>query len=146
MKLIRTLYIGSMLLISLTLAGCQTLRKGDSFQPVGHSEETLENGLKVLWIEDGKIPSFGLKLLLPVGAAHDLKEKAGISNLAASLLDKGTAKRNATQIANELERLGLSFSAGADEDSTFVSIDGLSIHASKATEEMVDLLLNSQFQ
>lgn len=137
--------VTSALILTIGLTGCQTFKKSDTFKPMAHTEETLPNGLKVLWIEDAKIPSFGLKLLLPVGAAHDPKGQDGVASLVAALLDKGTAKRNATQIASELERLGLSFKAGADEDSTFVGIDGLSIHAEKATEEMFDLLTNSQF-
>lgn len=127
------------------LSGCQSLTKSGGFKPMTHKEETLENGMKILWIRDQKIPYFGLKLLLPVGGAHDPKGQEGVANMVASLLDKGTHKRSATQIASELERLGLSFGAAADEDSTFIGIEGLSIHSIKATEELFDLLTQSQF-
>lgn len=125
--------------------GCQSLRKSDGFKPMSHKEETLENGMKVLWIQDSKLPYYGMKLLLPAGGVNDPKGYEGVANMVASLLDKGTEKRSATEIASELERLGLSFGAAADEDSTFIGIEGLSIHSIKATEEIFNLLTKSEF-
>lgn len=131
--------------VLVSVSGCQSLRKSGEFKPMSYKEENLDNGMKILWIQDEKIPYFGLKLLLPVGGANDPKGQEGVANMVASLLDKGTPDRNATQIASQLETLGLSFGAISGEDSTFVGIEGLSIHAGKATEELFDLLTRSQF-
>jgi zinc protease len=134
------------LVLAFAFLGCQSLqKKEESFKPIAHQTEELKNGLKILWIPDDRIPYYSLKLMLPVGSAHDPAQAEGAAQMTAALLDKGTSKHGATQIAKELEQLGLSFAAAADEDSTFVSISGLSIYASKATEEFYTLLTDSTF-
>lgn len=127
------------------LVSCQSLMKSDDFKPMTHESEVLANGLKILWIPDGKIPYYSMSLMLPVGGAHDPKGQGGLAQMVASLLDKGTKSRSATQIASELETLGLSFGASADEDFTSIGIQGLSLHWEKATHEFYDLLTQSQF-
>lgn len=132
--------------VLVSALGCQSLmRKSTDFKPMSYKEETLDNGMRILWIRDGKIPYYGLKLLLPVGGANDPKGQEGLANMVASLLDKGTPDRSALEIASELETLGLSFGSAAGEDSTFIGIEGLSIHSVKATEELFNLLTQSQF-
>ncbi|NCN41088.1 insulinase family protein [bacterium] len=126
--------------------GCQSLRGGGGFKPMAHKVEDLENGMKILWIEDGKIPYFSMKLMLPTGSASDPDGLEGAAHLTASLLDKGTRNRTAIQISNDLELLGLSFGASADEDYTMVGIGGLSIHSEKSIQEMFDLLTNADFK
>lgn len=142
-NLLKSIFIP--VILGFSLVACQTTKKSDSFEPMAHQEEVLPNGLKLIWIPDEKIPHYAIRLIIPAGSAHDPKGQEGVANMVSSLLDKGTAKRNATRIAADLERLGLSFSASTDNDSTMVGISGLSIHALKATEELYDLLANSQF-
>ncbi len=127
------------------LSGCQSFQK-QSFSPMAHQVEDLDNGLKILWIEDGKIPYFSMNLMIPVGSAWDRDGKEGEASLVASLLDKGTKERSATQIAEDLEFLGLSFGASVDEDFTTVGISGLSVHSEKAINEMFDLLMHAEFK
>lgn len=146
MKFSKKLSIGFGLFVMVFLfAGCQMLNKSSRFKPMSYVQNDLENGMKILWIEDDKLPYFSMKLFLPHGAAHDPQGKSGLAQLTAGLLDKGTKSRSATQIASELEQLGLSFGASSSEDSTLVGIEGLSIHSEKAISEFYDLLTNSNF-
>ncbi len=129
-----------------SILGCQSLTKRtEEFKLIAHKEEVLPNGMRILWIEDGKIPYFSMRMVIPVGSSRDPKGKEGLANMVASLLDKGTSKRNAVQIANDLERLGLTFAASSDADSTFIGISGLSIHANIASDEFFKLLTDSKF-
>ena len=52
----------------------------------------------------------------PGGSAVRPPEQAGIATLTASVLDEGTARRSALEIAATAERLGGYFTAGADWD------------------------------
>ncbi len=55
---------------------------------------------------------------IPVGTADDPAGKSGLANLTATLLDKGTKTKTDNELAEELEALGVSLSAGASVDST----------------------------
>ena len=63
-----------------------------------------------------------MTVLLPGGSKSDPREKAGLSQMAASLADKGTATMSAGEIAARLESLGASIGATAGSDGTFISL------------------------
>lgn len=131
------------------LSGCQSLGGGKSsstgFKPMSYTEEKLANGLGIIWIADNKLPSFSARIMIGAGSAMEGSAQPGTASIVASLLDKGTSKKSATQIANELEQLGLSFGASSDEDYTTVGVEGLSLYTKEATEQLFSLLTDSKF-
>ena len=52
------------------------------------------------------MPIVEARLLIPVGTADDPAGKAGLANLTATLLDKGTKTKTDNELAEELETLG----------------------------------------
>src|SRR5215468_6464318 len=76
-------------------------------------EETLPNGLRVIVVERRETPLVSAQLLIKNGGEVDPPELAGLADMTASLLTKGTKTRDATQIAEEIERLGGSLESGA---------------------------------
>jgi len=83
----------------------------------------LSNGLDV-WAAPWKtLPIASARLIIPAGTADDPEGKTGLATLAASLLDKGTAKRSAVELAEAFEALGTApaVSAGGDHTSIGVS-------------------------
>jgi zinc protease len=76
-------------------------------------EITLKNGLKVAVIERKNVPLVTVQLLVKSGAQNESMDKAGLADMTASLLTKGTAKRSATDIAEQIEFLGGSINTGA---------------------------------
>jgi zinc protease len=69
-------------------------------------EVKLRNGLTVAVVERRSMPLITVQLLVKNGSSTEGKEKAGLANLTASMLTKGTKTRSATQIAEEMEFLG----------------------------------------
>ncbi len=69
-------------------------------------EIKLKNGLTVAVVERTAMPLVTVQLLVKNGSGAEPKEKAGLANLTASMLTKGTKTRSATQIAEEMEFLG----------------------------------------
>ncbi len=72
----------------------------------GVKEIKLKNGLTVAVVERTAMPLVTVQLLVKNGSGAEPKEKAGLANLTASMLTKGTKTRSATQIAEEMEFLG----------------------------------------
>ncbi len=59
----------------------------------------LPNGMTVAVVQRAGVPLVSVNLLVEAGARFDPEENAGLANLTASLLTKGTKTRSATQIA-----------------------------------------------
>src|SRR5215213_5709822 len=90
-------------------------RSGTFPKPV---EETLPNGLRVIVIERRETPLVSAQLLIKNGGEVDAPELAGLADMTANLLTKGTQTRDATKIAQEVESLGASLDSGARWDSS----------------------------
>jgi len=69
-------------------------------------EKTLPNGLKIVVVERKNVPLVTAQLLIRNGANREKEQLAGVADMTASLLLKGTKTRTATQIAEEMEFLG----------------------------------------
>src|SRR5688500_20319847 len=78
-------------------------RSGTFPKPV---EETLPNGLRVIVIQRSESPLVTAQLLIKNGGEVDPAELAGLADMTANLLTKGTQRRDATKIAQESERHG----------------------------------------
>ena len=76
-------------------------------------EVTLPNGLSILVLEQHHLPTVYFSLWIKSGALSDPKDAPGLASFTADLLRDGTAKRNSTQIATELDELGATFNADA---------------------------------
>lgn len=111
------------------------------------TESTLPNGLTILVLEQHHLPAVYYELWIKSGALSDPKDAAGLASFTADLLRDGTAKRNSTQIATELDELGGTFAADAafGTNLTTVTSSGLSQSADKLMELMSDMVLNPSF-
>lgn len=119
---------------------------GTMKEPFKVSEFNLKNGLKVVIAEKKELPIFQLLLSIRAGACYDPEGKEGLSNLTAKLLNKGTEKRTASEIAREIESLGarMSFSAGHWFAQGKLTI--LTEHAEKGLEIFQDVLTHPIFK
>jgi zinc protease len=83
------------------------------------------NGLTLLVLENHANPTVSVSGYLRAGAYFNPDDKAGLSSITASMLNKGTARRSKLEIAEELESAGARLSTGSN---TFtVSISGQSL-------------------
>lgn len=108
------------------------------------NEFTLPNGLRVAVVERKNVPLVSVNLLVKSGANSE-GEKAGLANMTADLLVKGTKTRNATQIAEEIEFLGGSINSGASWNNSNVSVNVTSDKINQALTVMADTVLNPAF-
>ncbi|HEX9961905.1 MAG TPA: pitrilysin family protein [Pyrinomonadaceae bacterium] len=109
-------------------------------------EKKLPNGLTVAVVERKTVPLVTVQLLVKSGAQTEESAKAGLANMTAALLTKGTKTRTATQIAEEMEFLGGSIAAGAGWTSSAVTIGAMSSKIDAAMAIMADVVLNPAFK
>ena len=105
----------------------------------------LKNGLPVILAESHKLPLVSVDLVLKTGSSANGKDKAGLASLVANMLDEGTKKRTAPQIANEVAQLGATLSTYATWDATAVSLSVLADNLDRALPVWADVLLNPSF-
>lgn len=92
------------------------------------SEKVLENGLKVVFLEDHELPLVAASLQLPLGAVDDLKGAPGTAAMAAQMLTRGTKDFSYLALADELDTYAIQL-AGS------VSMDDASVDASALKDE-----------
>ena len=110
------------------------------------AEQTLPNGLRVIVIERREYPLVSAQLLIKNGGEVDPPELAGLADLTASLLTKGTQTRDATQIAQQIESLGGSLDSGARWDSSYANVGVMSSKMSQAMEILADVVRRPTFK
>jgi zinc protease len=139
-------YIGLILLCPFATLGQEPKPGPARAATVPAVKETkLKNGLTVAVIEKRNVPLVTVQLLVRSGASVDGMEKAGLADLTASMLTKGTTARTATQIAEEMEFLGGSIGSGANWNSSTVTISVTSNKLDQAIAIMSDVILNPTF-
>lgn len=104
--------------------------------------QKLPNGLQVLAARQAGVPLISLELVTPGGGLQDPVGKEGLASLTAAVIDEGTTRRNALEIAGQVEQLGGYLAAGVDWDEGYLATGllaqylpaGLELLAEVATE------------
>jgi len=109
------------------------------------SKATLPNGLTVVVSEKHKLPLTHVSIRIKAGSAHDPEEKAGLADLTARLLDKGTAQRTATAIAEELDFLGARLGASAGGTGSTLNLSILAKDIEQGLALLSDVLQHPAF-
>jgi zinc protease len=109
------------------------------------AEKTLNNGLKIIVAENHEQPVVSMRLLIKAGSCLDPADRAGLANMTAGLLRKGTATRDANKISQEIDFIGGSLGAGSDLDASYATSEVLSKHFDKGLNLLSDIVLNPAF-
>lgn len=108
-------------------------------------ESKLKNDLRIAVAEKHSVPIVTVQLLIQSGASSESMEKAGLADMTASMLTKGTKSRTAEQIAEEVEFLGGSINSGAGWNNSAITISVTSDKLEKALDILADVALNPSF-
>ncbi len=109
-------------------------------------ERTLPNGLRVIVVERAGASLVAAELLIKNGGEADPTELAGLANLTAGLLTKGTQTRNATQIAEAIEALGGELNTSARWDASVAGINVMSSKIAPAVDILSDVIRRPTFK
>ena len=105
----------------------------------------LANGLTLILSERRGLPIVAANLVLRTGSDANPLDKPGMANFVAAMLDEGTAKRNALQIADDVARLGASLGTSSSMDATTISARSLTKNFPATLEILSDVVLNPSF-
>jgi zinc protease len=108
-------------------------------------ERTLKNGLRVIVIENHNTPLVGAQLMVKNGGEVDPANLGGIADMTAELLTKGTKKRTAPQIAQEIEALGGVINSSAGWDASRATVNVISSKTEPAMSILADVVRNPVF-
>lgn len=100
----------------------------------------LKNGLKVILVENHKVPMVTYNLFLDINPATE-GNKAGLSQLTGDLLRSGTSSRTKDQIDEEIDFIGASLNPSA----TGMMGRSLKKHSNTLLSIMSDLVMNASF-
>jgi zinc protease len=109
-----------------------------------HREE-LASGLRVIVLEDHRLPRIALGITLRRGAASEALSEAGLALYTAELMERGAGKRDALALAEAVDRLGASLSVSSGWDSTTVGVAGLSRDLDALFAILGDVTLRPRF-
>lgn len=91
-------------------------------------EFTLANGIKVIGTEYKETPTITLQLSVPAGRRVEPEGKAGLAQLTAAMMNEGTAKLTAEEMASQLDTLGSSITVNAGLYGTTITLNTLTKH------------------
>ncbi len=105
----------------------------------------LPNGLKVVVIERHSLPVLTLRLEVKAGAESDPPQFPGAAEMVAGLLDEGTTRRTAQQIAEAIDQVGGTMDTGAEWDHSFGQVSVLADHTDLAFDLLADIIIRPAF-
>lgn len=86
----------------------------------------LPNGATLLVLENRSTPTFSLRGSFRAGSYFEPRDKPGLAQITASMLERGTKKRSKLQIAGDLEAVGAEMAFSADPFAVNVAARALS--------------------
>jgi len=105
----------------------------------------LSNGVRVLTEEMPNMVSASLGIWVENGSRYETPEKNGLSHFIEHLLFKGTKRRTAAQIAEEIDAVGGVLNAFTGKEYTCYYVKVLGEHVAMATDLLADIFLESVF-
>ncbi|MFQ5701162.1 MAG: M16 family metallopeptidase, partial [Acidobacteriota bacterium] len=105
----------------------------------------LGNGLRIQVMEFHELPLVTFRVVVAVGSAQDPAGKAGLADMVADLLRKGTTSRSAMEIADTVDFAGGSLDTEAERDATHLEAEFLAKDLATGLDLLADVLLHPAF-
>ena len=110
------------------------------YDPAGdYALRTLNNGMKIVVVENHEVPFVSVQLGLTAGAWND--PRPGTASMTLSMLTKGTQERTEAELSEELDRYAISLSGSASTDTSRVNLSCLPEQIDRGLELMADVVL-----
>jgi len=109
-------------------------------------ERQLANGMRLVVIERHELPIVTAYMVANGGSSTDPVGRAGLAELTADLLTKGTATRSATDVVSQVETLGGAIGGDAVRDGMFLTLTVKSDELAPAMKVYADVAMNPAFR
>ena len=111
-------------------------------------EATLANGLRVMVLEDHRLPRVSFQVIVPgAGGYYDPADQLGLSGMTAQLMREGTTTKSSQEISQALETTAaiLNIFSGSSATSATVFAGALTENLPRLFELTADILLRPSF-
>lgn len=105
----------------------------------------LDNGVRILTEQRSGTRAVSLGIWVENGSRHEQRPQGGLSHFVEHLLFKGTKRRSAQRIAQEMDSVGGVINAFTGKESTCYYAKVLDEHLPLATDLLTDIFLHSEF-
>jgi predicted Zn-dependent peptidase len=111
------------------------------------NEATLKNGLRVLVLENQRVPLFSMQMVILSGGLSDPADRRGLASFTASLLREGTPTRTSKQISEQVDTIGatLAANAGVSSITSTVTASGLVENFDQVLDIFADVVRHPKF-
>ena len=106
---------------------------------------TLNNGLRVVTEYIEHLNSISVGVMVQNGSRNESLEVNGISHFIEHMFFKGTDKRSAKKIVQDIENIGGQINAYTSKETTCYYIKALNTHLDLCLDVLSDMLLHSKF-
>ena len=106
---------------------------------------TLDNGLRVVTEYIEHVNSISVGIMVQNGSRDEEIHESGISHFIEHMFFKGTNKRNAKDIVQEIENVGGQINAYTSKEATCYYIKALDTHLNLSLDIISDMILNAKF-
>lgn len=110
-----------------------------------YNRTELDNRLRIVTERIPHVKSVALGIWVNVGSRDEESGEEGISHLIEHMIFKGTARRNALQIAKEIDQVGGMSNAFTSKEFTCFHAKVMSDHLPMVTDLLTDIFLSSLY-
>lgn len=108
---------------------------------------TLENGLRVVWVDTPGLHSAILEVFVQIGSKYEKKNEFGISHFMEHMAFKGTKNiPKAKDLFRELDSKGVSYNAATGLESTSYYIKCMPKQLAWASKMLAEIVINPLFE
>ncbi|MEP6636281.1 MAG: pitrilysin family protein [Acidobacteriota bacterium] len=110
-------------------------------------EATLANGLRVILLEESKVPTFTMQMVVLSGGLSDRPDFRGLASFTAALMREGTGKRSSKDIAEQVDAIGatLTSNSGFSSLTSTITASGLVENVDQTLDIFADVVRNPSF-
>ena len=108
-------------------------------------EEILGNGMKVYGIENREVPLVNFNIVIPGGQLLEEAEKAGVVNLMADLMNKGTKNRTPVELEDAIQQLGSSVNIYSGQQHIEISASCLARNFPQTVDLLAEMILEPRW-
>ena len=112
---------------------------------MAYDEITLKSGLRIIGERINHVRSVSVGIWVGAGSQYETPEENGLSHYLEHMLFKGTERRSARQIAEEMDAVGGQMNAFTSKECTCYYCKVVDEHLPLAIDVLCDMLIHSTF-
>ncbi|MEE8349816.1 MAG: pitrilysin family protein [Acidobacteriota bacterium] len=108
-------------------------------------ESRLKNGLRILVVQDDRLPRVFLSLVFPIGTVCNPEDNLSLVSLAMELTKSGTDTRSASEISNLIDQLAIQFDSDVLMEHSFIGMTFLEKELESALGLLAEMVISATF-